>query len=712
MRKFLIPVLLLASAGLQAQHIGYLIPSGGKAGETVDVLVGGQQLWNIKKVWISGDGITVESVVSVPGIPQISGPQRKYLSKLIYHRITGKNEAPKKPDNEEELKSWRKHSYFDTVDQLTPLQLHLLSVHLFVPPNPLQMSPAINSKCIIRLKIAPDAKPGRREIRLIRGNCICSNPLPFYVDSLPEVLEPFHPVPPQKRAKYEFNLPSVLNGQIMPGETDVWHFYARKGDRLVFQTFARTLIPFMGDCVPGYFQCILELRDPRDRCIAVADDNGFEPDPLLACTIPEDGEYTLHVRDALYRGRADFVYRIRAYFGNEPEFKLVPPALDLPEKKQRDIPPGGEVKFPVLISGCLEKPGQTDTFVIHAEKGGKIVVEVFARRLGSSLDSRLSVTDDSGKQVASNDDYARPLTGTVLQHTDSYLCFTAPKTGKYTVQITDTAKLGSRKHAYFLRIDRPRPSFRLYIAPSSVAVMHFTATPLKIRIEPLDGFNEDIHLSLKAPKHFSVIGSNIIPAGTRNSVITLRSSSRKHLPPEKAELIAEYYTDSRGCRCCSCKPRPKKRGQVFYGDEDTQAFAYTHLILSRDWLLSKIWGPTGSGLISLANPKQTGVNIRAGGTALLQLSQAKFPAGNTMKFELRNAPAGLSIEKTETGEFSRGRRKVILTLKAEKNIKPLRVNLPVTVVYSFKTRPDKNGKIFQRKSEFILPALLFNITGD
>ena len=30
------------------------------------------------------------------------------------------------------------------------------------------------------------------------------------------------------------------------------------------------MIPFMGDCVPGYFQCILELKDSKNKEAAKA----------------------------------------------------------------------------------------------------------------------------------------------------------------------------------------------------------------------------------------------------------------------------------------------------------------------------------------------------------------------------------------------------------------------------------------------------------
>ena len=41
-----------------------------------------------------------------------------------------------------------------------------------------------------------------------------------------------------------------------------------------------------------------------------ADDFRFDPDPSLVCEIPADGEYVLEIKDAIYRGREDFVYRI------------------------------------------------------------------------------------------------------------------------------------------------------------------------------------------------------------------------------------------------------------------------------------------------------------------------------------------------------------------------------------------------------------------
>jgi len=106
-------------------------------------------------------------------------------------------------------------------------------------------------------------------------------------------------------------LPVTVNGQIMPGDVDVFEFSARKGQRLVAAAAARALIPVSGRCRAGWFQATLSLSDASGREIAYDDDYKFNPDPVLFCEIPTNGTYRLAIRDSIGRGREDFVYRIR-----------------------------------------------------------------------------------------------------------------------------------------------------------------------------------------------------------------------------------------------------------------------------------------------------------------------------------------------------------------------------------------------------------------
>jgi hypothetical protein len=136
-----------------------------------------------------------------------------------------------------------------------------------------------------------------------------SNPRVFHVGQLPEYVEK-EPNNKTGETGELLALPLIVNGQIMPGDVDCFRFQARKGRQLVAAAGARQLIPYLADGVPGWFQATLTLYDPNGNELAYDDDYRFHPDPVLYCEIPRDGEYVLEIKDAIYRGREDFVYRI------------------------------------------------------------------------------------------------------------------------------------------------------------------------------------------------------------------------------------------------------------------------------------------------------------------------------------------------------------------------------------------------------------------
>jgi hypothetical protein len=172
--------------------------------------------------------------------------------------------------------------------------------------------------------MAPDAELGERELRL-RTEIGLSNPLFFHVGYLQELTKP---TPSQKEVDPEEKkdpsetwpvlpptemkntIPAVVNGQILPGGVDRYRFQARAGQQLVFVVQAQTLIPYIADAVPGWFQATLALYDARGKELASADHFSFRPDPVLYHKIPSDGEYILGIKDILYRLYSDFVYRI------------------------------------------------------------------------------------------------------------------------------------------------------------------------------------------------------------------------------------------------------------------------------------------------------------------------------------------------------------------------------------------------------------------
>jgi len=172
--------------------------------------------------------------------------------------------------------------------------------------------------------MAPDAAPGRREIRLATPRGV-TNPLVFYVGQVPEFSrkpmltstiqtlgkeEQAQRKRPLEEEEVQVTVPCTANGQIASGEVNRYRFEARKGQRLLMSVEARSLNPYVADAVPGWFQPMLTLRDAAGKEVAFCDDYRFKPDPVLFFEVPKDGAYVLYVTDAIYRGREDFVYRL------------------------------------------------------------------------------------------------------------------------------------------------------------------------------------------------------------------------------------------------------------------------------------------------------------------------------------------------------------------------------------------------------------------
>ena len=710
--KTLLSILFCAvTFGVSAVHIGYLMPSGGQRGKTVELIVGGQQFWGLTGAIVSGSGVTVESVEFVRGFPYPPWKQRQYLKKWLDGIEQGCTGRPALPDNTE---GWVTHYYWERLDDLTPLERELTLRFLYVPRNPLQMSPAIASSAIVRLRIAPDAKAGEREFRLL-GSGRISNPLRFFVDTLPEYREPFFPLPPKKPEPGAFAVPGVLNGQIMPGETDSYKFTAKKGETITFTMTARYLMPFIGDGVPGHFQAVLEVVDGKEKSLAFADDRYFDPDPVLCFRAPADGEYTLRVRDALYRGREDFVYRIRAVRGVPRRYALdAPPAFPgvkclRSESLKKDKP----VAHPVMIRGVLAQ-GAKDDYRFEAKKGERVSLEIFARRLKSPLDSLLQVLDGKGNILAVNDDCERLKAGLILHGAaDSYLDFTVPADGCYTVRVSDTTGIGGKDYVYYLRIDHARPRFTLYSIPSALEIPMIGAEPLTLVVDRHDGFTGEIALKLANAGDYILNGVKSIPANCDRAVVTITTKPNgKNKPrPLKIEASGGGF-----------------RTEAIPGDEAMQAFAYTHIVPAERMLVTKRWKYGGAEKFSWAskNPaatfalpkgKSASGDARPEVKLTLNVNPWRFPADAEASLEIidppdwiKVVPTGASAAKPGQIVSPKNRRKMkpyplTLTLAREKNGKGKSVNQLFKAVYKYNSRPDKEGKIRRITSEIILPAV-------
>ena len=109
--------------------------------------------------------------------------------------------------------------------------------------------------------------------------------------------------------------------------------------------------------------------------------------------------------------------------------------------------------------GVIGKADDEDWFEFEAVEGESIDIEVYARRVRSSLDPSIAIFDAGGKLLASNDDG-----GKVTDHSDaegrgvdSFLRFKPPETAIYYIRVNDILRTGSPTHVYRIECTPTKP---------------------------------------------------------------------------------------------------------------------------------------------------------------------------------------------------------------------------------------------------------------
>lgn len=587
---------------------GYVYPAGARQGTTVTVIVGGRQMQEVEGVYFSGEGITARVVGEAkPLSPEERAKLREELDELK------KAPAPK------------------PVEKMAELERQLALVQRGTA------TPTLQDTVTLEVTVAADAQPGRRDLRVL-GKAGLSPPLVFMVGELPEVSFPSvsaitpRPQAGSKRAVDEavangltVTTPVVVNGQILPGETDWIRFEGKKGERLIVAVHARALIPYLADAVPGWFQAAVALLDAQGRELAFADDFRFQADPVLAYQLPADGDYTLVMRDTLHRGREDFVYRVAigelpfisgmfplgGGLGKEMDFALngwnLPAPMrharlpeetgvtplevgrcaaatgvvevavdDFPEVLENEPNDTAEraqgVTLPLIVNGRIGRAGDTDWFQFKAKAGDSLVAEVVARRLRSPLDGTLQVIGPDGSVLAANDDNDDKADGLSTHHADPRTAFTVKTDGVHRVRLADAQGKGGIDFGYRLRLSGPKPDFALRVVPSSVTLRAGGSAKVTVYAMRHDGFTRAIALALQGDPAGFRIGKAGIPANADRVEITLNA------PKEAAgEVVALAMTGSAEIAGATVSRR------AVPADDRMQAFFYRHLVPACEW---------------------------------------------------------------------------------------------------------------------------------
>jgi hypothetical protein len=349
--------------------------------------------------------------------------------------------------------------------------------------------------------VAPDCQLGIHAFRL-RSKSGVSNLRTFTVGSMREVAEK------EPNSKLEdaqaIPLNVTVSGVVQSEDIDFFAIELKRGDRLNVELEGLRLGP------GTLFDPTLSIRAADGTQLAKSDDATLVSQDCLASFIaPTDGKYIVELREVAFGGNSNCTYRL--HIGTFPRPTAVfPPggkpgetlnvrwigdaggdfnqSVTLPADGQPEAAivaqdvhamapspnvlrvsdlewtieqePNDEVKTATAgkaavqaVQGIIEKPGDVDFFKFAAKKGQQLDVKVFARKpLRSPLDAVLTIHNDKGGAVASNDDTGGP---------DSFARLTIPADGDYYVSIRDQLKYGGPDFIYRVEITETAPALAI-----------------------------------------------------------------------------------------------------------------------------------------------------------------------------------------------------------------------------------------------------------
>ena len=475
---FVVMNVLDMSAFAESPHVSYIFPAGGQRGAEVSYKVGGHYLHEGCPFEMTGPGVSASARIE--------------RTKTVWF------EGPLIPQPASQRKEDYPNDYLGSV------------------------------------KIAKGAPLGFRRWRVNTSQGVTSR-MKFVVGDLPEVTEEEidgEPIPTSVQ------LPVTINGRIFPREdVDIWTFDAEAGKRISCEVNAAR--------IGSPLDSRIEIRGP-DGSVLTENVDALGVDSFVQFVAPMAGRYECRIHDIEFGGLQHYVYRLTIRKG--PYLKSVYPLggqrgdsvtiqlsgtdlpmnqaniaipknsarqfnLSLPNVASNNVtlvagnlpehlevepndatdsvkPEAVSLKSGMVFNGRIDKPGDIDLFRFSAEVGKTLLLEVQSSRLGTELDSVLSVLSSDGKQLKLNDDLAGGIP-------DSRIVWKVPSGESFFAQIRDQFDhLGGSRFAYRISISEvSEQHFELKLPLDTVNIEQGAETKLKIGIDRSFGFKGEVELS-------------------------------------------------------------------------------------------------------------------------------------------------------------------------------------------------------------------------
>jgi len=172
--------------------------------------------------------------------------------------------------------------------------------------------------------------------------------------------------------------------------------------------------------------------------------------------------------------------------------------------------------IPAMLCGQVATEGESDSYVFEAKAQETFRFEVFARRLGSSLDGKLRIMNESGGVLAEVDDtvFDRVLSSDPVLET-----WTAPADGKYLVEIRDLHGRGGPAFPYAIHGTKALPYFLLEADTDKTVLSPGTAGIVYVKAHRRNGFAGDIELAIDGlPTGVHAVAGRILASGTDGAI--------------------------------------------------------------------------------------------------------------------------------------------------------------------------------------------------
>ena len=415
----------------------------------------------------------------------------------------------------------------------------------------------------LQLDVAANATPGVREVRVVTPRGV-SNAGRVWLTAYPGIneVEPNNtPAAPQKLAA----LPVTVDGQVNGGtDIDIYSFEAAAGDTYVFDLAAYRMVSGLD----GY----LILANAKGKTLQTAQE-GFDRDPRIVYKFPAAGTYQIAVRDSMFRGGANYTYRltmgkipvITGYLpvggkkgqsvnltlegenlgamknatvqmpGDQPEITVAPAAPtgapsspitlvsgDADEVTENE--PNNDVSFangiaavPATLNGRIDKSGERDLFKFKPAAAGTLAIEVKAKRIGSRIDSNLRILDATGKAISENDDAIGK---------DSRIVMNVAAGTEYLIEVRSVDQRAGGDCFYRVEIAPPGgQDFTLRTTPDSVNVGLGGSTVVTVQITRQNGFAGPIDLRVEGLPAGMTASRALIPPGQASGQFTITAAA-------------------------------------------------------------------------------------------------------------------------------------------------------------------------------------------